>query len=170
MKEITSDELAKVKDNSLNAQQLSFMFQKTPVKHIYKRPGKGGTQWSYVTGTYIKKVLNMMFGWDWSFEVVEYKYDLDIRQCFVLGKLTCNSNGKSIVKMQFGRKDIMCKRDTEIPLDLGNDLKAATTDALKKCANELGIASDVYTPQEFKEITVVEKEDFNENFMKGESK
>ena len=37
-------------------------------------------------------------------------------------------------------------------LDYGNDLKAATTDALKKCASELGIASDIYGANEFKEI------------------
>ena len=41
------------------------------------------------------------------------------------------------------------------PLDLGNDLKAATTDALKKCASELGIASDIYAPNEFKAIHVM---------------
>ena len=37
-------------------------------------------------------------------------------------------------------------------LDYGNDLKAAATDALKKCASELGIASDIYGSEEFKEI------------------
>jgi hypothetical protein len=155
--EITTDELAKVKENKLSTQQLDFLFSKTPEKHIYKRPAKGGGQWSYVTGTYIKKVLNLMFGWDWDFEVVEYKYDIVIKQVFVLGKLTCRSNGKAITKMQFGRKEIICKKGTDIPLDLGNDLKAATTDALKKCANEIGIAADVYSPNEFKEIKVVDE-------------
>ena len=36
-----------------------------------------------------------------------------------------------------------------IPLDFGNDLKAATSDALKKCAAQLGVAADVYDPDEF---------------------
>jgi len=82
--------------------------------------------------------------------------------------------------MQFGRADIkfktetrkdeqgnvMMKKDnygntkpkrfpTNIPLDLGNDLKAAATDSLKKCASELGIASDIYGAKEFKEIQVI---------------
>ena len=104
-----------------------------------------------------------MFGWDWSFEVQEYKFDLDIGQVFVLGKLTVNTGGKSIVKMQFGRQDIKFKNEwidgkkhpNKNPLDLGNDLKAATTDCLKKCASELGIASDIYGKNEFKEIQVV---------------
>lgn len=152
---ISEKELTKVKNNILNTQQLGFMFSKTPEAHIYKRPAKGGGEWKYVTGTYVKKVLNMMFGWDWDFEVVEFKYDLEIKQVFVLGKLTCRAEGRQIVKMQFGRKDIILKRDTKIPLDLGNDLKAATTDALKKCASELGIAADVYSPNEFKSIKIV---------------
>lgn len=157
--EISKTELSLVKDNSLNTDQLNFLFSKTPEKHVYKRPAKGGGQWSYVTGIFVKKVLNLVFGWNWSFEVVEYKYDLQIKQCFVLGKLTCKSNDKEIVKMQFGRKDIAFKKNSDIPLDLGNDLKAATTDALKKCASELGIASDVYAPNEFKEINVVEPDE-----------
>lgn len=57
-----------------------------------------------------------------------------------------------VVKEQFGRADIKFKRDSKDMVDYGNDLKAATTDALKKCAAELGIASDVYGKNEFKEI------------------
>lgn len=156
MKQLKSSDFSKIENNSLNSKQLDFMFRKTPKEQIYTRPAKGGGVWSYVTGTYVKKVLNMMFGWDWDFEIVEFKYDLTIKQVYVLGKLKCRSNGKEIIKMQFGRKDIICKKGTDIPLDLGNDLKAASTDALKKCANELGIASDVYSPNEFKEIEVID--------------
>lgn len=155
--EITPQELTKAENNMLNKNQLGFLLKKTPKQHIYKRPGKGGGQWEYVTGTYVKKVLNLMFGWDWSFEVVEHKFDLTIKQAYVLGKLTVNSQGRSIVKMQFGRQDIKVKKSDGMPLDIGNDLKAATTDALKKCASELGIASDVYAPQEFKEISIVDE-------------
>ncbi len=36
-----------------------------------------------------------------------------------------------------------------IPLDFGNDMKAAASDALKKAASQLGIAADVYDPDEF---------------------
>lgn len=160
--EISQNELSKVENNALNASQLNFLLSKTPSNHIYERPAKGGGKWKFVTGVYVKKVLNLMFGWDWSFEVVEHKFDLTLKQAYVLGKLTVNSNGKTIVKMQFGRVDIKLKKNSDpetgvrMPLDIGNDLKAATTDALKKCASELGIASDVYSPNEFKAIKVVE--------------
>ena len=36
-----------------------------------------------------------------------------------------------------------------VPLDFGNDMKAAASDALKKAASQLGIAADVYDPDEF---------------------
>lgn len=155
----------------LNADQLNFIFKKTPKKHVYKRVAKGGGQWEYVTGVYVKKVLNLVFGFNWSFEVVEHKIDLDVAQAYVLGRLTVNSNGKQIVKMQFGRVDIKFRKQPNengirLPLDVGNDLKAATTDALKKCAAELGIASDVYAPNEFKEIQVVETENVTVESLK----
>jgi hypothetical protein len=155
--QITMAELSKVENAAIDLKQASIILRKTPSKNIRTRPAKGGGTWKYVTGVYIKKVLNLAFGWDWSFEVKEYKIEPFFGQAYVLGRLTVNSNGKTIVKEQFGRVDIKFKKEPDahgnrIPLDVGNDLKAATTDALKKCAAELGIASDVYAPAEFKEI------------------
>lgn len=171
---VTKQELTKADSNILNSNQLSFLLKETPSNHIYERPAKGGGTWKYVTGVYVKKVLNLMFGWKWSFEVVEHKFDLNIRQAYVLGKLTVKSGGEEIVKMQFGRVDIKFKTawengkkvTTNQPLDIGNDLKAATTDALKKCAAELGIASDVYAPNEFKAIKVVDEIDYEAEIRK----
>lgn len=135
----------------LKGNQLLSILQKTPANHIYHRPGKGGGEFDYVTGTYIKKVLNYTFGWMWDFEVKEH--GKEGKAVWVLGKLTIkNKSGKAmIVKEQFGRADIKEKKAGG-DLDFGNDLKAAATDALKKCASELGIASDVYGKQEFKDI------------------
>jgi hypothetical protein len=167
---VSEEDMAMVENNVLNVNQLAFLFRKTPAVHISKRPAKGGGEWSYVTGTYVKKVLNLMFGWDWDFEIVDEKFDLNIGQAYVKGRLTCRTANKTIVKMQFGRVDIKFKVNwvqdpkhpdnptkkikvtSDQPLDIGNDLKAAATDALKKCASELGIAADVYAPNEYKEI------------------
>jgi hypothetical protein len=98
-----------------------------------------------------------MMGWDWSFEIISK--EVLYGEAIVMGKLTCNSNGKSIVKMQFGNKDIIYRKETDkdgnrVPLSIGNDLKAAATDALKKCAAELGIAADIYNKMDFKEVSV----------------
>ena len=141
----------------IKAKQLLFIFQRTPREHIYHRPAKGGGEWDYVTGVYVKKVLNYVFGWMWDFEIIDKGREGDL--VWVQGKLTIkDKKGKPIIiKEQFGRADMKFKRGTKIPLDYGNDLKAAATDALKKCASELGIASDIYGKNEFKEIEKIDK-------------
>jgi len=49
-----------------------------------------------------------------------------------------------------------------IPLDFGNDLKAAASDALKKCAAQLGVAADVYDPDEFIPYEVIGSDEADE--------
>jgi len=139
--------------------QIMRMVQKTPPQHIYTRPGKGGQRWSYVTGNYVEKVLNYVFGFLWDFEVVGHGQEGDF--IWVQGKLTVkNTNGDTITKTQFGRKEVAYLKDKvhkpENMLDYGNDLKSATTDALKKCASMLGIASDIYGKLEYKQETGIE--------------
>ena len=174
---ITESELSKVDKNLLNKSQLNFLFKPTPKAHIYERPAKGGGVWKYVTGTYFKKVLNLMFGWNWDFEIMDEIVNMEAAQVIIKGRLTVRTGNATIVRMQYGRQDLKFKNDflldkdgnkimgtngypkkfkTTIPLDLGNDLKGAATDALKKCASELGIASDVYAPKEYKEISIIE--------------
>ena len=149
---IEAKELSLVENNSLNASQLALLLKKTPKQYVHTRPAKVGGTWDYVSGGYVRKVLNLMFGWDWDFEVVSEQ--VVGKQVIVKGKLTCRVNNRQIVKMQFGCKEVICRSGTETPLNLGNDFKAAATDALKKCAAELGIAADIYNKQDFKEITV----------------
>ena len=158
---INETDLSLVENNSLNAAQLSLILKNTPKQYVHTRPAKGGGTWDYVTGGYVKKCLNLMFGWDWSFEIIEEK--IMHGEAIVKGKLTCNSGGRTIVKMQYGNKDIMCKKGTEIPLSIGNDLKAAATDCLKKCAAEIGIAADIYNKEDFRPVQVIESEDILQN-------
>jgi len=150
---IDAQELSLVESNALTANQLKLLFKRTPTKFIKTRPAKGGGVWDYVSGGYIRKVLNLMFGWDWDFEVMSEQ--IIGNQVLVKGRLTCRVGNRSIVKMQFGGKEIMYRKGTQDPLNIANDFKAATTDCLKKCAAELGIASDVYSKEEFKELNVV---------------
>lgn len=157
---IDKTELSLVKENSLNEHQLAQILKRTPPQYIKKRPAKGGGTWEYVTGGYVRKVLNLMFGWDWDFEILEHA--IIGNEAVVKGRLTCRTNGKQIVKTQFGNKDIIYKKQTQeeitkgdkIPLSIGNDLKAAATDALKKCAAEIGIAADIYNKEDFNEVIV----------------
>lgn len=133
--------------------QLIKILQVTPKAHVYKRKGRGGQMFDYVTGSYVTKSLNYIFGWNWDFEVVEHGTQGD--QIWVKGKLTVRGNkpGEVIVKTQFGRADIKYLKNTKTPVDFGNDLKAASTDAMKKCASMLGIASDIYGKADYKAET-----------------
>jgi hypothetical protein len=146
-------DLSLINNNSLNEKQLKLLLKKTPIGCVKQRPAKGGGTWDYVSGSYVRKVLNMMFGWDWDFEVVSEM--VQAKQVIVKGKLTCRSNGATIVKMQFGCKDIMMRKGTDEPLNLGNDFKSASTDCLKKCAAEIGIAGDIYGKDDFKEVEIL---------------
>lgn len=156
---IKAEDLSLVSQSALNEKQLQQLLKKTPEKYLKKRPAKGGGTWDYVSGGYVKKVLNLMFGFDWDFEILEQL--IMHGEAIVKGRLTCRTNGKTIIKTQFGNKDIMFKKQTDqeriqnaerIPLSIGNDLKSAATDCLKKCAAEIGIAADVYNKEEFREI------------------
>ncbi len=140
----------------LNSKQLLHILQKTPKDHVYTREGRGGKKFTYVTGVYVKKVLNYVFGWMWDFQVVDKGREDD--QVWVQGRLSIkNKKGEvMIVKEQFGRADVKYLKGTKKMLDYGNDLKAATTDALKKCASELGVSSDIYGREEFKEVGLEE--------------
>lgn len=151
---IKSEELSLVPDNLLNEDQLKLLLKSTPKQYIKERPAKGGGKWQYVTGGYVRKVLNLLFGWQWSFEIIDEKILIEAGEVIVKGKLTAEVNGRTIVKMQYGNKDIMFKRGTQNPLSIGNDMKAAATDCLKKCAAEIGVAADIYNAEDFKSITV----------------
>ena len=151
--------LSLVKDTPFTTQQILALLQRTPKKHIYKRPAKGGGEWEYVTGVYVKKVLNYAFGFLWSSEVLEIREKHN--QIQVTVKITINkTDGTSLVwKTDIGKKDIAFRkgadgRPTDIPLDYGNDEKSAITDGIKRCASQFGIASDVYGKEEFREIEV----------------
>ena len=112
------------------------MMQRTDPKYIKSRKGKGQAVIKYVDVQYMTRALNFAFGFDWSFDVVETRQEGDYLT--VLGKLTVNLDGVTISKSQWGSQQLRAQTE------LGDGLKAATSDALKKCASMFGIAADVY--------------------------
>lgn len=145
----------------LSEKQVLKMLQKTPKEHVHKRPGKGGKDFDYVTGVYVKKVLNFVFGWNWDYFIIKqeiYGLSEGYGQIVTTGRLVVkDSKGNTVTKEQNGSAEVKyIKGSVEAgkpkPVNLGNDFKASATDALKKCASEFGIASDVYGKNEFKEI------------------
>lgn len=105
---------------------------------IRRRQGLWGDVLDYVEGVDYIERLNEAFEFVWSFQVLEYRvYDEEV---VVLGQL----QAAGMVKQQFGRSRITRRRDGGEILSLGDDLKAAATDSLKKCASLLGIGLHLY--------------------------
>lgn len=170
---IKSKDLSLAEISALNESQLKYLLKRTPKEAVRKRPAKGGGEWEYVSGGWVKKQLNLMFGFNWDFEITNQM--VLHGEAIVQGKLTCRSNGITIVKTQFGNKDVVYKKQSaedfnlgkeRLPLSIGNDLKAAATDCLKKCAAEIGIAADVYNKLDFEEIAVVNESDVDRMITK----
>lgn len=127
---------------NLNKAQLTFITQKTPKQFIKERPGPGGLRLSYVEVGYVINILNQVFGYDWDFRVLDQQ--VGKKQVWVRGELTVRIKDRTVIKGQFGGADIKFNRNSNEPVSIADDLKAAASDALKKCASMLGIAGDIY--------------------------
>lgn len=160
MAEISKDMILKV-ESDLTLDQVQKFFTKTPPNKIKSRPAKGGGKWEYVAGSYVTQVLNSLFGYNWSFEVVtsmtEALATANTGTVVVQGRLKVKIGEEWITKEQYGRKEVAYKKDSTKLLDFGNDMKAAATDAKKKCASELGLFADVYSKEDFFEADIVEE-------------
>lgn len=137
----------------LSEAQLAFISQKTPKQFIKTRPGPAGLKLSYVEVGYVISVLNQVFGFDWDFQILDQQ--IGKKQVWVRGELTVRVRDHSIIKGQYGGADIKYKQSIPSaaaaegnragqPISVADDLKAAASDCLKKCASMLGVAGDVY--------------------------
>lgn len=106
---------------------------------------RGGVELEYLNGEQVVSRLNEVLGLDaWSFRVLEHGYNQEADECWVLGEITVTfgvgpSDRTYVVRQQFGSSKVKRSRTTDSPLDIGFDLKSATTDALKKCASLVGV-------------------------------
>jgi len=119
----------------MNRQLLEKPFDASQIR---KRQGHFGDSLGYVEGSVIVQRLNDAFEAEWTFEVNDHKVFDD--EVMVLGKLT----HAGITKMQFGKSRITRSRQDNTVVSLGDDLKAAATDALKKCATLFGVGLHLY--------------------------
>ena len=103
---------------------------------IRTRPGQHGKEISYVDIAAVIGRLNEGCE-SWSFEVVSYK--IHEGEVIVLGKLTADG----VTKTHFGGSAITLDREGRV-LSVADDLKAAASDALKKCASLFGVALELY--------------------------
>jgi len=94
---------------------------------IKQRRGRDGLL-DYVEGHSVIQRLNDALEGAWSFEVVHH--DVRDDDVLVLGKLSADG----IVKMSFGASQVTREKASGKPLSLGDDLKAAATDCVRRVA------------------------------------
>lgn len=146
-------------ENSLTLpeEQIEALKKGTPVEFIDKRKGASGMVLSYVDIGYVTSMLNKIFGHVWTFEIKSSQVIED--QVIVQGCLKVMlKDGTVLTKEQFGSSNIKRAKTTKQPLSVGDDFKSASSDALKKCASMLGLASDVYFPRLHQKVQAIKAE------------
>jgi hypothetical protein len=95
---------------------------------------------TFISGEQVVSRLNEVLGVaGWSFRIVRHDINAEADEAWALGELVAEIGERSVVRQQFGSQKVRRSRSTGAPLDLGFDLKGATTDAMKKCASLLGV-------------------------------
>jgi len=145
----------------------------TPREVIFQRPIRGGAQVDYVPGWWFVEQLNALFGHLWDFEVLEQF--IGEKQIWVKGRITAKGpGGVTVSKTAFGGSDIKKYGDKSDKvgqvIDIGDDLKSAATDAMKKAATLLGIASDIYGKREVLEQTSPQRAQLETLYKIGKTK
>jgi hypothetical protein len=118
----------------MNRELLEKPFEPSQIK---QRKGTYGNTLDYVDTKTVIQRLNDSFDGNWSFEIVSHEQHAG--EVIVLGKLTADGISKS----QFGSNKISTSKQGEV-ISIGDDLKAATSDCLKKTATLFGIGLCLY--------------------------
>lgn len=157
----------------LNPAQIAFLQKRTPPVFIKYRQGRGGNSFAYVEVGYVQEQLNAIFGfgaWDWEYEIVSQLSYPGTPQMVVTGVLTVRVFDRqtgtvraTIRKTASGGGDIKLWGDRSPaglsgkPIDLADDVKSASADALKKAASMIGIAADIYSPHVYAAIESIKQ-------------
>ncbi len=120
----------------MNRQLLEQPFTPDQIK---QRKGNFGRDLTYLEGHAVIQRLNDALEADWSFEILHHELFQD--EVLVKARLTTGT----ISKTHFGSSTITRNKKTGDLISLGDDLKAATTDALKKAATLLGVGNYLYS-------------------------
>lgn len=110
----------------------------TPKFYVKERQG-----FDYVEESYMRHLLNKHFP-IWSWDIIKYEF-LGADWVVVHGKLTILDDGVARYYSAVSSHRIAKNRETGDFVDIGNNLKAANTDAFKVAINRLcNISDDIY--------------------------
>lgn len=133
-------------------EQKKILQAKTPEKYIETRQGRGNLALSYIEIGYAIHLLNVLYDYKWNFYVTDQQ--VGTSQVWVKGRLEVDTGTTIIIKEQYGSKDIAKSKADQMPISIGDDLKSAGSDALKKCMSLLGVAEDVYAPNLYGKLSI----------------
>jgi hypothetical protein len=114
------------------AQALLAPFEEKDLKH---RPGRAGMTFTYADARAVAQRLDDVLGIEcWQFEVKV----ADPARSVVHGSLIVIIGGKTVIRQDFGYPN--SAQDDE-------PLKSAASDALRRCAAQLGVGRSLYSPE-----------------------
>lgn len=114
------------------AQALLAPFEQKDLKH---RPGRAGMTFTYADARAVAQRLDDVLGIEcWQFEVKV----ADPARSVVHGSLAVVIGGKTVIRQDFGYPN--SAQDDE-------PLKSAASDALRRCAAQLGVGRSLYSPE-----------------------
>jgi len=119
-------------------QQLSEQFP----REVERQLRKSGTSLTYIPVSEVITRLNKILGVDrWSFEIISCSRD-GIDPDYIVAHVRimwfCNDSDGVIIRDGYGGQKIKRTKQGEI-VDLGDEMKGAVSDALKKAAQTLGV-------------------------------
>jgi hypothetical protein len=125
-------------------------------KEVERQLKKGGASLTYIPVSEVISRLNKVFGFDgWSYEIIKCERDL-LDPDFIVAHVRMNvfpgsDRFVSVTKDGFGGQKIKRTKNGDI-VDLGDEMKGAVSDALKKAAQALGVGLYLARTEEAMEI------------------
>lgn len=135
----------------LHPEQVMLIQQATPANYIKSHSGRGGQQFKFVPIGLTIERLNMIFGYGWSFEVVDQGTVVigeKIVSVWVRGFMEIvGADGTRLQRPAFGGSDVEYYQSgpkAGQPLSIADNFKGATSDAIGKAASAFGLWLDLY--------------------------
>lgn len=149
MEETTAPVLYQNGGAVIDADKLKALRSKFPAKDVYKRPGPAGMRFSYIPWAKVAQRLNAAFGENgWTFTYL-HAPKVDGDEVVVGTRLQCPLG---VFDAYASKKRLANNKNA----NLGDDIQAATSQALKRAAARMGIGLELYLKEE--EIVEVPEE------------
>ena len=125
-------------EDAIREKHQNISFTDTPKYYVKEKQG-----FDYVDEGYMRHVLNQHYPvWNW--EIIKYEL-LGSEWIAVQGRLTIYDNGICRKYDSVSSHRIQKRRESDEFVDIGNDIKAANSDAFKVAVNRLcNVSDDVY--------------------------